>query len=158
MKKIRVHITEIKNNLYAKIPDVIGDVFKISNGDDIEITIHEKNQTSQEKLWDVHPEDINSITFSIHNEVHSMNMYNKIYIPETHRFFFPSPDKEFLLITDIGNIKTSLSQNGYLSKGLRQWFALNGPLMPKDEITINLVNEEDNFYELFYHKEEKINE
>ena len=68
MKKIRVHITEIKNNLYAKIPDVIGDVFKISNGDDIEITIHEKDQTSQEKLWDVHPEDINSITFSMESE------------------------------------------------------------------------------------------
>ena len=152
MKKIRVHISEIKNNLYAKIPNVVADIFKIQNGDDIEISIYQKNSVDQEKLWDVHPEDINSITFNIQKEVHSMNMYNRIYIPESHRFFFPGPDREFILITDIGNVKTSLTTNGYLSKGLRQWFSLHGPIMPDDEITINLIDEENNFYEMFYFK------
>ena len=155
MKKIRVHISEIKNNLYAKIPNVIADIFEIKNGDDIELTIFPKKSNQQEKLWDVHPEDINSISFNICNEVHSMNMYNKLYVPETHRFFFPGSDKEFILITDIGNIKTSLSTNGYISKGLRQWFALNGPIMPNDEITINLIDEENSFYEMFYFKHVK---
>ena len=152
MKKIRVHISEIKNNLYAKIPNVVADIFKIQNGDDIEISIYQKNSVDQEKLWDVHPEDINSITFNIQKEVHSMNMYNRIYIPESHRFFFPVSDREFILITDIGNVKTSLTTNGYLSKGLRQWFSLHGPIMPDDEITINLIDEENNFYEMFYFK------
>ena len=87
MKKIRVHITEIKNHLYAKLPDVIVDILKIKNGSDLEITIHEKKTDVQEELWDVHPEDINSINFKITEEVHSMNMYNRIYVPETHRFF-----------------------------------------------------------------------
>ena len=57
MKKIRVHISEIRNNLYAKIPDVVADLFKIKNGDNIEISIYEKNSSNQENLWDVHPED-----------------------------------------------------------------------------------------------------
>jgi len=155
MKKIRVHISEIRNNLYAKIPDVVADLFKIKNGDNIEISIYEKNSSNQENLWDVHPEDVNSINFNISNEVHSMNIYNRIYVPETHRFFFPTSEKEFILITDIGNIKTSLSSNGYITKGLRQWFSLHGPLMPNDEITVNLIDEENNFYELFYTKLEK---
>ena len=65
MKKIRVHVSEIKNNLYAKIPEVIADILKIHNGDDIEISIHQNDKINQEQLWDVHPEDINSITFNI---------------------------------------------------------------------------------------------
>ena len=57
-----------------------------------------------------------------------------------------------MLITDIGNINTSLSRNGYLSKGLRQWFAVNGPIMPEDEIIINLIDDQNNYYEMFYTK------
>ena len=156
MKKIRVQVSEIKNHLYAKIPDVVVDIFKIQNGDDIHISIHKKDFDKQEKLWDAHPEDINSINFNISKEVHSMNMYNRIYIPENYRFFFPAPEIEFILITDIGNIKTSLSHNGYICKGLRQWFALNGPIMPGDEVIINLVDEENNYYEIFYEKTKNI--
>ena len=45
------------------------------------ISIYKKDSDKQEKLWDIHPEDINSINFNISKEVHSMNMYNRIYIP-----------------------------------------------------------------------------
>ena len=124
----------------------------IANG----ISIYKKDSDKQEKLWDIHPEDINSINFNISKEVHSMNMYNRIYIPENYRFFFPAPEIEFILITDIGNIKTSLSHNGYICKGLRQWFAVNGPIMPEEEMIINLVDEENNYYEMFYEKLKKI--
>ena len=156
MKKIRVHISQIRNHLYAKIPDVLVRSLNIGSGDDIEITIHEKKDDKQESLWKIHPEDINSIKFNIGEEVHTMNMYNRIYIPENYRFFFPIEDNEFILITKIGNIKTSLSANGYISKGLRQWFSLNGPLMPGDEFEIKLVEETNEyFYELIYNKMEK---
>ena len=50
-----------------------------------------------------------------------------------------SNKRGFILITDIGNIKTSLSHNGYICKGLRQWFALNGPIMPEDTLKIKLI-------------------
>ena len=68
MKKIRVQVSEIKNNLYAKIPHVVAEIFKIQNGDEIQISIYKKDFDKQEKLWDIHPEDINSINFkeSIH--------------------------------------------------------------------------------------------
>ena len=156
MKKIRVHISQIRNHLYAKIPDILVQNLNIGSGDDIEITIHEKKNDKQESLWRIHPEDINSIKFNIGEEVHTMNMYNRIYIPENYRFFFPLEDNGFILITKIGNIKTSLSSNGYISKGLRQWFSLNGPLMPGDGFEIKLVEETNEyFYELIYNKMEK---
>tara|TARA_Y100000590_G_scaffold17395_1_gene20846 strand:+ start:949 stop:1416 length:468 start_codon:yes stop_codon:yes gene_type:complete len=152
MKKIRVNISKIKNHFYAKIPDVIADKINLSNGQNIEISINTDNNDEQVEIWDIHPEDINSVVFSISEEVHTMNMYNRIYIPEKYRFFFPVKEKEFILITDVGNIKTHITSNGYFSKGLRQWFHMNGPIMPGDKITINLINEDSFQYEMIYEK------
>ena len=84
MKKIRVQVSEIKNHLYAKIPDVVADIFKIKNGDDIQISIHEKDFDKQENLWDIHPEDVDEITFPVKHDVHTMNMYNSIYVPQEY--------------------------------------------------------------------------
>ena len=81
-----------------------------------------------------------------------MNMYNRIYIPEKYRFFLPSKEKDFILITNIGNIKTHITSNGYFTKGLRQWFYVNGPKMPKDEITINMIKEQTYQYEMKFKK------
>jgi len=152
MKKIRVHISKIRNHFYAKIPDIIAKQLNLSNGNDIEISIHDSSSLDQIELWDQHPEDIESIEFKIKEEVHTMNMYNRIYIPEKHRFFIPAKDKDFILITNVGNIKTHITSNGYLTKGLRQWFSVNGPIMPNDRIIINLIKENTNQYELIYKK------
>ena len=153
MKKIRVTITKIRNSFYAKIPDVIAKKMELSNQDDIEISLYKKNFDDQVEIWEKHPEDINSIKFFITEEVHTMNMYNRIYIPEKYRFFFPSKEKEFILITNIGNIKTHITSNGYFTKGLRQWFYVNGPIMPNEEIEISLVDEINSQYEMKYKKE-----
>lgn len=156
MKKIRVHVSQIRNHLYAKIPDILVKTLNISSGDDIEITFHEKIINQQEDLWKIHPVDISTIQFKISQEVHTMNMYNRIYIPENYRFLFPVEENEFILVTEIGNIKTSLSSNGYISKGLRQWFSLNGPLMPGDEFEMNLIEDKNEYcYELIYNKMEQ---
>jgi len=96
----------------------------------------------------VHPEDINEISFNVKDDVHTMNMYNRIYIPEKYRFFLPNQDQEFILLTNIGNIKTHLTNNGYFTKGLRQWFYLNGPVMPKDEIKFKVIDEDTLQYEM----------
>ncbi len=152
MKKIRVHISKIRNHFYAKIPDIIAKQLNLSNGNDIEISIHDSSSLDQIELWDQHPEDIESIEFKIKEEVHTMNMYNRIYIPEKHRFFIPAKDKDFILITNVGNIKTHITSNGYLTKGLRQWFSVNGPIMPNDRMIINLIKENTNQYELIYEK------
>ena len=156
MKKVRLHITKIKNHYYAKIPDVISENMKIHNDDYIEVSIHsKKNEPNQIKLWDVHPEDINEISFSIRDDVHTMNMYNRIYVPEKYRFFLPGQDKDFILITNAGNIKTHLTSNGYFTKGLRQWFYFNGPIMPKDIIKIKIIDEDNFHYDMEYLKWKK---
>ena len=157
MKKIRLKIVKIKNRFYAKLPDIIVDNQNLSNFDDIEVTIHDNLKDDQVEIWDIHPEDINTISFFINEEVHTMNMYSRIYIPERYRFFLPSKEQDFILITNVGNIKTHITSNGYLTKGLRQWFHVNGPLMPNEEIEIFLINEKNNQYELIYKKTQNEN-
>ena len=149
MKKIRLNITKIKNHYYAKIPDVISSNINIQNKDCIEVTIHNDfDKENQIEMWRVHPEDINEINFKVREDVHTMNMYNRIYIPEKYRFFLPNQDQEFILLTNIGNIKTHLTTNGYFTKGLRQWFHLNGPVMPNDKINFKIIDEDNLQYEM----------
>jgi len=156
MKKIRLNITKIRNHYYAKIPDVISDNMDIGIDDSIEVTIHNSLLSNDQiELWDIHPEDINEISFSVKDDVHTMNMYNRLYVPEKYRFFLPAQDQDFILVTDVGNIKTHLTSNGYFTKGLRQWFYLNGPIMPKDKIKIKIINEDRLQYEMEYIKWKK---
>ena len=152
MKKIRLKVLKIKNNFYMRIPSIISDKLNLSNGEDLEITIHGQARENQVEIWDLHPEDINEINLTITEDVHTMNMYNRIYIPEKYRFFFPAVNNDFILITNVGNIKTHLTLNGYFTKGLRQWFAVNGPIMPNDKIKIELVDESSYSYQLNYLK------
>ena len=155
MKKIRLRVSKIKNNFYMKIPSVISDKINLSNGQDVEVTIHGSIKEEQVEIWDMHPEDINEISLKINEDVHTMNMYNRIYIPEKYRFFFPTINNDFILSTNIGNIKTQLTSNGYFTKGLRQWFAVNGPVMPDDNIKIELIDENAYSYQLNYIKGDK---
>jgi bifunctional DNA-binding transcriptional regulator/antitoxin component of YhaV-PrlF toxin-antitoxin module len=152
MKKITLTTVRINNDYYFKIPDLVKDTYKIRDNDDVEVTLHSKTNNKQIEMWDLHPEDLNAVAFSVSEEVHTLNMYNRIYIPQKYRFFFPLHREEFLLITDCGNIKTSLSDNGYITKGLRFWFSLYGPLMPNDKIEIILLDDETMQYELKYTK------
>ncbi|MAN35886.1 MAG: hypothetical protein CMF89_05825 [Candidatus Marinimicrobia bacterium] len=152
MKKIRLKVSKIKNNFYMRIPSIVSDKLNLSNGEDLEITIHGQAKENQVEIWDLHPEDINEINLTITEDVHTMNMYNRIYIPEKYRFFFPAVNNDFILTTNVGNIKTHLTSNGYFTKGLRQWFAVNGPIMPNDKIKIELVDESSYSYQLNYLK------
>ena len=152
MKKIRLKVSKIKNNFYMRIPSIISDKLNLSNGLNLEVTIHGQAKENQVEIWDLHPEDINEINLTITEDVHTMNMYNRIYIPEKYRFFFPAINNDFILTTNVGNIKTHLTSNGYFTKGLRQWFAVNGPIMPNDKIKIELVDESSYSYQLNYLK------
>ena len=154
MKKIRVKVSMIKNNFYIKIPNIISKKINLNNEQDLEITIHGNVNEEQVELWDVHPEDINKIDLKVKDDVHTMNMYNRIYIPEKYRFFFPGINIDFILLTNVGNIKTHLTLNGYFTKGLRQWFAVNGPIMPNDIIKVQLIDEGTYSYQLKYIKGE----
>ena len=157
MKKIRLNINKIKNTYYAKIPDFIIDKLNLDNGDDIDVYIYDKLIDNQIEMWNQHIEDINNIDISVKNDVHTINMYNRIYIPEKYRFFFPTFKQDFILITNVGNIKTHITANGYFTKGLRQWFLVNGPLMPGDLINISIYNENEHQYEMNYIKNENNN-
>ena len=152
MKKIILNTVKIKDKYYLKVPDVVADAYHLKDNDDLEVTLHSKRSQDQVELWDLHPEDLDFIEFKISEEVHTINMYNRIYIPEKYRFFFPLDNKDFILITGYGTIKTHLTNNGYVAKGLRYWFSLYGPLMPNDIIKINLINEDTSEYQLLHHK------
>ena len=155
MKKIRLKVLKIKNYFYMKIPDVISEKINLNNGQDLEVTIHGSVKEEQVEIWDLHPEDINEIDLIITEDVHTINMYNRIYIPEKYRFFFPPVNIDFILLTNVGNIKTHLTSNGYFTKGLRQWFSVNGPVMPSDIIKVELIDESIYSYQLKYIKGEK---
>ena len=152
MKKITLNTVKIKNKYYLKIPDIVADAYHLKTNDDLEVTLHSKHRKDQAELWDLHPEDLDFIEFKVSEEVHTINMYNRIYIPERYRFFFPLDNKDFILITEYGAIKTHLTDNGYIAKGLRYWFSLYGPLLPNDIMRINLINEDTSEYQLLHRK------
>ena len=152
MKLIRVQIQKLRNHFYIRLPKIIVDRYNMNDGDELEISLHSKSTFSQVDLWEQPPQEINRILFFIPNDTQSINMYNRIYVPEKFRFFFPTNKQDFLLITNVGNIKTHVTVNGYFTKGLRQWFYINGPLMPGDKIKINIYDETSYQYELIYIK------
>ena len=114
---------------------------------------------AQGELWGDEPdelEDINDIYLDISEDLHTLNMYNRIYVPEKFRFFFPPTDTDFFLITNVGQIKTHITSNGYFTKGVRSWVEVNGPLEPIDLIHVKLLDENRREYEMKVDSENNI--
>ena len=151
MRPINVKIERIKNNLFIKIPTIIKKTFHLNDGEDIEISIHKKSDRSQGELWE-NPidmiDELEDIYLDISEDLHTLNMYNRIYIPEKYRFYFPPSNTDFYLSTNIGQIKTQITANGYFSKGVRSWIETNGPLEPSDIIHFKLVDLKIRCYEM----------
>ena len=151
MRLIHVKLEKIRNHLFVKIPDLIAQSLHLKEGEDIEISIHSEPAFAQGELWGDEPEeleDINDIYLDISEDLHTLNMYNRIYVPEKFRFFFPPTDADFFLITNVGQIKTHITSNGYFTKGVRSWVEVNGPLEPTDLIHVKLLDENRRVYEM----------
>ena len=151
MRLIHVKLEKIRNSLFVKIPDLISDALHLKEGEEIEISIHSEPSFAQGELWEdalEKTEDINEIYLSISEDLHTLNMYNRIYIPEKYRFFFPPANKDFYLITNIGQIKTHITTSGYFTKGVRSWVEINGPLEPTDKIHVTIIDDHRNVYEM----------
>ena len=151
MRLIHVKLEKIRNSLFVKIPDLISDALHLKEGEEIEISIHSEPSFAQGELWGdelVKTEDINEIYLSISEDLHTLNMYNRIYIPEKYRFFFPPADTDFYLITNIGQIKTHITTSGYFTKGVRSWVEINGPLEQTDKIHVTIIDDDQNLYEM----------
>ena len=151
MRLIHVKLEKIRNSLFVKIPDLISDALHLKEGEEIEISIHSEPSFAQGELWEDElekTEDINEIYLSISEDLHTLNMYNRIYIPEKYRFFFPPANTDFYLITNIGQIKTHITTSGYFTKGVRSWVEINGPLEPTDKIHVTIIDDNRNVYEL----------
>ena len=151
MRLIHVKLEKIRNSLFVKIPDLISEALHLKEGEEIEISIHSEPSFAQGELWEDElekTEDINEIYLSISEDLHTLNMYNRIYIPEKYRFFFPPANTDFYLITNIGQIKTHITTSGYFTKGVRSWVEINGPLEPTDRIHVTLIDDNRNVYEL----------
>ena len=151
MRLIHVKLEKIKNSLFVKIPELIAKSLHLREGEDIEISIHSDPTFAQGELWGDKSEgieDINDIYLDISEDLHTLNMYNRIYIPEKFRFFFPPEDIDFLLDTNVGQIKTHITVNGYFTKGMRSWVEVNGPLETTDQICISILDEQRRMYEM----------
>ena len=151
MRLIHVKLEKIRNSLFVKIPDLISDALHLKEGEEIEISIHSEPSFAQGELWEDElekAEDINEIYLFISEDLHTLNMYNRIYIPEKYRFFFPPANTDFYLITNIGQIKTHITISGYFTKGVRSWVEINGPLEPTDKIHITIIDDNRNVYEM----------
>lgn len=151
MRLIHVKLEKIRNSLFVKIPDLISEALHLKEGEEIEISIHSEPSFAQGELWEDElekTEDINEIYLSISEDLHTLNMYNRIYIPEKYRFFFPPANTDFYLITNIGQIKTHITTSGYFTKGVRSWVEINGPLDPTDKIHVTIIDDNRNVYEM----------
>ena len=151
MRLIHVKLEKIRNSLFIKIPDLISEALHLKEGEEIEISIHSEPSFAQGELWEDElekTEDINEIYLSISEDLHTLNMYNRIYIPEKYRFFFPPANTDFYLITNIGQIKTHITASGYFTKGVRSWVEINGPLEPTDKIHVTMIDDNRNVYEM----------
>ena len=151
MRLIHVKLEKIRNSLFVKIPDLISEALHLKEGEEIEISIHSEPSFAQGELWEDElekTEDIKEIYLSISEDLHTLNMYNRIYIPEKYRFFFPPANTDFYLITNIGQIKTHITTSGYFTKGVRSWVEINGPLEPTDKIHVTIIDDNRNVYEM----------
>ena len=160
MRLIHVKLEKIRNSLFVKIPDLISDALHLKEGEEIEISIHSEPAFAQGELWEDELEkieDINEIYLSISEDLHTLNMYNRIYVPEKYRFFFPPANTDFYLITNIGQIKTHITTSGYFTKGVRSWVEINGPLEPTDKIHVTIIDDNRNIYEMNVNSGKKSN-
>lgn len=143
---------KIRNQFIFRLPKIVVDRYKLHDGDEVEISIHSKSHIEQTDLWDSVPQDINQVSFPIPKDTLSLNMYNRIYVPVEFRFFFPPTAVNFVLGTNIGNIQTHLTADGFIMKGMRKWLSLNGPLQEKDTIKLISHSDDKTFYELIHTK------
>ena len=151
MRLIHVKLEKIRNKLFVKIPELIAEALHLKEGEEIEISIHSEPAFAQGELWGDEPEEIeeiNDICLDITEDLHTLNMYNRIYVPEKYRFFFPPAETDFFLVTNVGQIKTHITTSGYFTKGIRSWVEMNGPLEPTDRIQISLIDENRKVYEM----------
>ena len=151
MRLIHVKLEKIRNKLFVKIPKLIAEALHLKEGEEIEISIHSEPAFAQGELWGDEPEEIdeiNDICLDITEDLHTLNMYNRIYVPEKYRFFFPPAETDFFLVTNVGQIKTHITTSGYFTKGIRSWVEVNGPLEPTDRIQISLIDENRKVYEM----------
>jgi len=159
MRLIHVKLEKIRNHLFVKIPDMIAEALHLKEGEEIEISIHSEPTFAQGELWeDISDEvdEINDISLDISEDLHTLNMYNRIYVPEKFRFFFPPADNDFLLVTNVGQIKTHITSSGYFTKGVRSWVEVNGPLESSDKIHVHILDENRRVYEMKIDNENNI--
>ncbi len=159
MRLIHVKLEKIRNSLFVKIPNLISEALHLKEGEEIEISIHSEPSFAQGELWGDDLEkadDIDEIYLSISEDLHTLNMYNRIYIPEKYRFFFPPANTDFYLITNIGQIKTHITTSGYFTKGVRSWVEINGPLEPTDRIHVTLLDDNRKVYEMNIYSRKKL--
>ncbi len=134
MKEFRVKLKKVGSGFMIRLPKMISDRFRFRDGDEIKISILAPVPSEQGDLWKKPPEEITSVSLTLSEDTHSLNMYNRIYIPAKLRFFFPPAGVDFILRTNVGNLTTHLTSDGFIKKNIFRWFSFNGPLEAGDNL------------------------
>ena len=85
MRLIHVKLEKIRNKLFVKIPELIAEALHLKEGEEIEISIHSEPAFAQGELWGDEPEEVDEIDdiyLDISEDLHTLNMYNRIYVPD----------------------------------------------------------------------------
>ena len=152
MKFIRVQIQKHKGKHYIKLPKILIDNSKLSDGDEIEISIRNPQVTSQTNLWEQDYEISSKIEYSISSETMTMNMRSKIYVPIEYRYIFPPSLTDFILETNAGNFQTHINHEGYITKGMKSWFIVNQSLEENDILRFEKLDGSQMRYKLLFIK------
>ena len=67
-------------------------------------------------------------------------------------YFFSENKVDFIIETNIGNIRTHMTNDGYFTQGMRQWFYFNGPLVSGDLLKIRSLDDKKSLYQLICDK------
>ncbi|NOZ07268.1 MAG: AbrB/MazE/SpoVT family DNA-binding domain-containing protein [FCB group bacterium] len=134
MKQFRVKLKKVGSGFMIRLPKMISDRFNFRDGDEIEISILAPVLSDQGDLWEKPPKEITEVSVTLSEDTHSLNMYNRIYIPAKLRFFFPPAGMDFILRTNVGNFTTHLTSDGFIKKNIFRWFSFNGPLEAGDRL------------------------
>ena len=91
MRLIHVKLEKIRNKLFVKIPELIAEALHLKEGEEIEISIHSEPAFAQGELWGDEPEEVDEIDdiyLEISEDLHTLNMYNRIYVRKNIVSFF----------------------------------------------------------------------
>jgi hypothetical protein len=119
------------------IPDEIMEMMGWKNGDIIKVPFHDFQSEKE-------PNAETKFSFAVRT-AHSFNQYKLIRVPMHLIKYFPSTGEEFVLETNVGEIRTWMTSGTYFSKNLGIWYEKNGVIKDGDIVEFQIIEEKKRY-------------